>query len=660
MNEKTLAVALYIALGLTLGLVPLLLARFYPAKSGPTQFSATSFLRSLTARKLIQITFFIIGIGVLLKLGYTIFSPLTISLVLLSFCMAYFFPSTSVVEAGGFFLVLCLSVLILWWVPISPAYRLGYEKVALFSGITFILCFFLLMNSAIQENRWINIALGFFLILLSIYASFFTAGLEILLPFAWHHWSAYIASAELLLSGAMPFIDFPMQYGLGPSLIIASVCHANCWEGMYWIVAIFTLLFFIAMAAMSLSFAAPGRYRWFITALICFIACFFWTAFPPSFGSVLATPSVSGLRFLPAAFLTLYLFYFSSKQDSTQFNIGAHALWIVGALWSPESLFYVTFIWWPFYLFLQQGKENSIAHFLLNCLRLAFVAGMTILIFLGIYWIIFARLPSVYGYFAYAINPPGPLPINPFGAIWFFITVFFVGSFTLWQLWKKVGGSIEFRRGYLVLLLLYATFSYFLGRSHDNNILNLMPFMALVLFFVIEQAKILLVKQIGVVLVASTIGWLSAYGWSVWDQVLQSRSLLQLDPLLFSASRPSAEEIKKNPLPGFSGDAQKALLFINTEYREPATVLDNALSLQPASPNQVWSAIHDPANYVYIPSVQRRQFLKNTQNTLQKPGWLIISKDFLANDWLVDFDRVYKRTNTVDFETYYAIRFEPN
>lgn len=38
----------------------------------------------------------------------------------------------------------------------------------------------------------------------------------------WHHWGAYIGPAEAMLSGVAILRDIPLQYGLGPTLLIGS------------------------------------------------------------------------------------------------------------------------------------------------------------------------------------------------------------------------------------------------------------------------------------------------------------------------------------------------------------------------------------------------------------------------------------------------------
>ena len=79
---------------------------------------------------------------------------------------------------------------------------------------------------------------------------------------------------------------------------------------------------------------------------------------------------------------------------------GAHLLWAFGVLWSPESAFYVTFVWWPYYLWLRCSQRSgpgatvrlsmfpSAARILL--LRLFVV----LFCFIAGYWLIYRTAPT--------------------------------------------------------------------------------------------------------------------------------------------------------------------------------------------------------------------------------------------------------------------------
>ena len=77
----------------------------------------------------------------------------------------------------------------------------------------------------------------------------------------WHHWGAYVGPAEIMLSGGHIFRDFPVQYGLGPTVAIAATCGSNCWVAMYYIVGATTFLLSVLVLCTALTLGirfAPG------------------------------------------------------------------------------------------------------------------------------------------------------------------------------------------------------------------------------------------------------------------------------------------------------------------------------------------------------------------------------------------------------------------
>ena len=98
-----------------------------------------------------------------------------------------------------------------------------------------------------------------------------------------------------------------------------------------------------------------------------------------------------------------------------------------------------------------------------------------IVCFLGGYWLAYRTWPTAMGVFAYIVSPPGPLPVNYYGTIWFFVAVTGLGAWANLRSFRRKGNTAELRHGMALALLAYSTFSYFLGRSHDNNVLNLLP-----------------------------------------------------------------------------------------------------------------------------------------------------------------------------------------
>ena len=396
--------------------------------------------------------------------------------------------------------------------------------------------------------------------------------------FAWHHWGAYVGPSEMVRSGARLFRDVPAQYGLGPTVLIAAMGGHGCWLGVYYLAGLSTLLFALIVAGIALNaWRMPsGAFSVFVILALCLFCCFFWTSYPPHAGTTLMTPSVSGMRFLPVTAMVAWLLWRDRSPVAASSGWQrAHLLWAFGVLWSPESAFYVTFVWWPYYLWLRCSEGSGPG----GTVRLSILpraAGILLLRFFVVlfcfiagYWLIYRTTPTAYGYFAYVINPPGLLPINPSGAILFFVAVLVLGLAALYSTLRLSGNTREFRQIFLLVLLAYATFSYFLGRSHDNNLLNLLPFQLLVLLVAFRAPIADWARTAAAVLLASLIGWSSVFGWDVWREATSNGRLLSLMRRQCASTSPTTP---RTPLSTYAGSERSMVAILLTRPERPITL----------------------------------------------------------------------------------------
>ncbi|MFM2322415.1 MAG: hypothetical protein RLZZ225_568 [Pseudomonadota bacterium] len=611
-------------------------------------------------------------IGIILLSGKSTVT-IVLSFALISLALSFASKKFDVLLLTITFLVLCVSATLPWWC------RQGglSLKVNTFSLVT-LCCFTFLFDHVFkikEQPLIINHSFSIkWLIPYTLLAGVlsFSTGIfhyQPLLLGLWHHWSAYIGPAELLLSGATILHDFPAQYGLGPTALIASVCGRDCWQGMYFIAGSSTLIISVLIAALALSLTRKYWSERLIALALSLATCFFWTSYPPLSGSPIETPSVTGLRFLPAILIVTYLFFIKQIERSKLKIRIAHCFWAFGALWSPESAFYVTCIWWPYYIFIQRISGT----FLLRCknfinsLATLFLISISFtIIFSLIFRLIYHKIPSIYAFLIYAFHPPGAMPINPQGGVWYFIVTVVIGVSTLIYLWGKSGDSRLFRSGLLLTLLNYSVFSYFLGRSHENNLLNITPFLLLVLLHAISSidSKIRLgyiLNRTSVVCTVAMLSWLPNFGWDAWRENIEKYRLFYFEPKLVSHSLRifnASTSFRNGAI--FPMDALRAIDFIQKNYNEPFIVFNDRMGLiNNFSRTSVWSAINGAANYAYIPAQDRREFMQLTADSLHRSGWLIIDKNFSSMAMLADFDFVYQRTKQLQFGTYNAIHFSP-
>jgi hypothetical protein len=583
------------------------------------------------------------------------------------------FGKLSVRYSFGIICGLLIGSTLLWW-PVSYA-NISVVQYGIYALLVTVACVLLARSHRplmpIEPHpgwRGIFVAVA---ILICLVLGFSTGIMTqpLVLLTSWHHWGAFIGPSELMLSGARVFYDFPAQYGFGPTLIIAAFCGENCWIGMHYVVATTTLLFalailYIVVTAKSRSIGAYG-----VLLTIFILICFFWNSYPPLASSPREVPSVSGLRFLPAVAMVAGLIWIDRiPRLAPYWSFLGHTLYAVGALWSPESLFFIGYVWWPYYIWRRcaEALPGRYIKTLLGAVTILIaVSGIVLFSFLATYRFHYGVYPSFNAYFAYMLYPPGETPIDPKGPIWYSATALALGLLLVTQLLLGNEDRQDLRRAMLVLLLGYATLSYCMGRSHSNNFLNVAPFSALILIEVFSSRLKAIFRAIATGMLVSLLGWVSTFGWSAWTATIEANGLLEFQPRQFIASfsfeRPetaaAVTEVfhQPNAVQNFE-NISRALSFIRSSSKDPIAVVDTNFLLLANTKPQAWSAYHGPGNVYFIPREWRREFLRRTAERLDSNGWLIIHHAF-PPEWLEDFQSVYHTTQDVDFGDYRALHF---
>ena len=483
---------------------------------------------------------------------------------------------------------------------------------------------------------------------------------------AMHHWTAYLGPAEALNAGGRIFYDFAAQYGFGPTAVIAASCGGDCATGMYWVGAAASVLFGIGIVCCIANAPIATACGWTVVLVAAAMSCIFWVAYPPLVSTPLAAPSTTGLRFLPAVALTAAMMWSDTNSwGARNWALLGNALFLIGAFWSPESLFYVSFIWGPYFC-ARRLAECPAEQVLGRTIR---SAGFVVLLFLltsialaGVYYALYGVWPGLAAYFAYAIYPPGPLPIKWQGPIGFVVAALALGLGAAQKIRSENGDTPEFRRLLLAVLLAFGAMSYVLGRSHSNNFLNLIPFVLVILVFVVVSPLATFYRVTGAGMIASLIGLTVFFGWTGWAQSLETSGGLEFKPERMSQARaidtPQSAEALRQTFGLENCDpavAQRALAAIKQVSPDPVYIFDQAyVSLSP----RVWSAFHGAGNYTFMPSAMRQMFLLNSANRYKSAGWVLIHKS-VPPFWLEDYKAAYIITENIDFGTYQAFHLQP-
>jgi hypothetical protein len=581
----------------------------------------------------------------------------------------------------------------LFWWKYDDAHRLTVENSYL--AYFFILAVAISLIALIPNKRSFATDM-FILLIVTIFILQHSANMSVLLDDGVytairHHWGAYIGPSETVLSGARILYDIPAQYGFGPTLLIASACGTNCWIGMYWITTAASVIYALLIVASANVIARKVENAWTYGAILfaAAAACMLWTSYPPQLGGPWSFPSTGGLRFIPLAALLLFVLWSETRSaESRPSRFYGHALWCLGAVWAPEAAFYLSFVWWPYLLWRESNlSARPFRAAALAGLEIVAVASALAAVFVSLFYLIYGVVPSFDVYVAYVVNPTGPQPPNPLGSVWFFAFTMIAGISAAASLARMKSADSEFASLFVCILALFAVFSYYIGRSHDNNILNLMPFIVLVLVAVQSFATVPALSQSARVALASILASVIFFGWSAWRQTALSdyanagaaaamsyvrgqsaeqtgAAAIKLSDVESGPEQSRGRDPGKSRLDGANpADASRAVFYVSSVRGEPLIKIDDGLDMAPIGP-RAWSAIHDPIDFYFLPDSLVAKLIDRTMRRLNSPGWLVIAKhvDNVPETlrWQRLLEASYIKTEEMDFGAYHAIRYEPN
>jgi len=488
---------------------------------------------------------------------------------------------------------------------------------------------------------------------------------------AWHHWGAYVSPAEAVLAGGLPFRDFSVQYGMGPTLLLLALDReGDLWPGMAALAWGGNALYLVVLGGCLLALMPGARRGEQLLALAALAAAtLLWTGYPPIWTGPLMTPSVAGLRFLPLALLLLVVLTAERVPSRGLVPLG-HAVWFASLGWSPEAGFFATLVWWP-WLALRRAEAaagpRGVAVALLRgaALGLAAVAsgmvGLAVLFRWG-----FGAWPSVSGYLTHILHPPGVMPVNATGPVWLMLAAAALALACMAR--SDAAGA---RRLAACLLAVLGAGSYWIGRSHDNNLLNLFPLLVVVLVAVWfapgEGRRHGFAAGFAKTAMAAMLAWVVTFGAGLWREAIGSGEAWTLGPgrLLERTRLARPEDVAllarywavSADVPE-RGDLAEVLAFVRGQEAPGALVLFGPGGIMLRQPGVVgWTAVNNFANYGALPPEVAERFIRQGAATFGRPGWLLLEEGFAG--WLAPFGRAYDVAEEHRFGTYAAYRLVP-
>jgi len=480
---------------------------------------------------------------------------------------------------------------------------------------------------------------------------------------AWHHWGAYISPVISLISGAVPYRDFPVQYGMGPTLLLTAACQGNYWSALFWAAAVANASLLAAFGWIAVVLTRNmGAFTRALALAGLVAATLMWTGYPISWLNPVATPSVGGLRFLPLALIAAAVATFEDgEQTGYKVPLAAmaagHALWLVSLAWSPETGFFATSVWWP-WLAIRRADQQSEQS---GKWRTLVVYGvLAVLAYLASHAALALLFRAAFGYWVspaeflyYQLNPPGRLPIDGLGSIWFAVTVF---VFACLGIARSTDRSRR-RTLYALALSGWAAFSYFISRSHDNNIINLLAWFLLTMLAAQRALPSDLSAGFLRGTLAGIIGLVASFhfpAWSVHPDTTQIAGL-QIGP---TAVIDRFKADPNDPHLVIPRDAATLYSNLRREGARGIVLLDWERIMLDPLPAEQWTLINNGANFQPLPQSEISRFAARGAAMYKRGGWLIIGNDYVPR-WLPAISRAYVVTKRRSLGGYTAYLMMP-
>jgi hypothetical protein len=408
--------------------------------------------------------------------------------------------------AGLLVMVLAWSVAVrmLWWTSFAPWVASSAYTFCVFLVASILVAANLSGNAPRRPRQRSWVSLGGNLLALAILAlaslradslggaaqahAFHERGMV-----AFHHWGAIVAPAELVRHGGWLLWDVPSQYGFLSALTIAVIPLKSVWQSFYVLNAVLTFLSASFLYAMCRSLRT-GRANLIFSLAVALAAVAMVPGWPlPSQPTgPYVTPAVGAYRFFWCyALLAVLVWEYRTAPEARRhwrpLALGSTA-WLLGSLWSCESAAYCAAIWLPAYLVMLRRRAlafdpdgdgwNSrrirlVATWLPLPLVLLLAAWGVITIF---YVTRLGQPPDWQAFVDHARSTRSfALPIEPRGIV----LVQFLVFAALSTLAATCAGSSR-SLGALAMIggawgACWATSSYFVGRSHEVNGVNLSP-----------------------------------------------------------------------------------------------------------------------------------------------------------------------------------------
>jgi hypothetical protein len=517
--------------------------------------------------------------------------------------------------------IVTATITMAWWL-MNERQAAAWWQFPAFAAIAWAVQAGLLQSERARSRRWTAVLLATFAVagfcIIANMASF-QPGSDAIWALI-HHWGAYLGPAQYIRAGLVPFYDVPLQYGLGPTLTIAAGCAVSgCWSALEFLTVTTTIVMGLLLLNMALSTTVPRGSIWSTAVTIAVLVSVF--VFPGflNLGPVpIATPSTSGMRFLPVTLVAFALFH-------DRPNWAAAAL-VPAILWAPEVCGMAVAVFGlceTARVGLIKATCRTAAIVVASLLALVMVHRLTFGVWLQ---------PDVMAEYIIHVPGAGSRSMDLFSD---YLVLAAALGLAAWTLSKQVPRGTGFRRNLVCASLLFAAASYYLGHDHPNNVNGIMPFIVLVALRALDSATLPhfpTVSRLAVLGIASTMAVTTLSLWQVVP--FQHGFSTSIDPVIAAAVTmdPDMVELRSR--------------IVNPDHESVAEI--GQLYARNPTETTVWTPLDPYSLWAFVPSARRQLYFKRAAARLHRPGWAIIRNDEIH--MLDDLRSAYQVTQQNTYE----------
>ncbi len=320
----------------------------------------------------------------------------------------------------------------IYWARLDAVVMRSVWRVLAFLGCVVLTAFALrpVQNgvSTISARRlWVSRGCDALAIL--VFAAMATNPLPLAAEGAYAHWGCFVGPAELVRSGSWLLWDAYAQYGFLSTLAIAFFPVASTWQAFYLVNAALLLGAACILYAVLRSTGVGLPHRVFCFVVVAF-AVFLVPGKVYNLSGVQMWPSVGAFRFFWCYALLAMVLWITSRPPSKRSRLvfAGSIVWVLGSLWSSESLTYCTAIWLPVAVLLRIDASGGfltvtrrgIPAFLADAMAGLLLPGAllvtALLVIIGWYVIGLGHLPDPVAFFDASLAFAGGfsgLPLGP-------------------------------------------------------------------------------------------------------------------------------------------------------------------------------------------------------------------------------------------------------